>query len=225
MAELSVSARTLLWANIRQAMQANVVPAVFLQTLAVVVAVSYFHVPTVQSLFNDVAAFKAATGIVYSIVSTSFFGGILPFLYLFLSGQITTQPRRQLVFYVLFWASMGGIVDVFYQFQISLFGGANDWLSVVKKTLFDQFVFTVFFTCPVMTVIFIWKDCHFNWQATRAKLNRELFTLQIPTTLVVNWLIWIPAVSAIYLMPSALQVPINNLVLCCFVLLLAVLKR
>lgn len=40
-----------------------------------------------------------------------------------------------------------------------------------------------------------------------------------------NWLIWIPAVSVIYMMPVDLQLPLFNIVLLFFGLLVAVLSK
>ena len=80
------------------------------------------------------------------------------------------------------------------------------------------------FTCPLLTLVYLWKDQGFSWSNTQPLLG-ELIKIQIPTTLLTNWLIWIPAVSLIYLMPPNLQVPLFNLVLCFFVLIFAILHN
>jgi hypothetical protein len=43
--------------------------------------------------------------------------------------------------------------------------------------------------------------------------------------LIANWGIWTPAVAIIYLLPTALQLPMQNIVLCFFTLLLATITR
>jgi hypothetical protein len=40
-----------------------------------------------------------------------------------------------------------------------------------------------------------------------------------------QWMVWIPAVSIIYCLPSALQIPLFNLVVCFWVLLLTFVSR
>ena len=55
-------------------------------------------------------------------------------------------------------------------------------------------------------------------------LDKRLFLLYLPTTIITNWLVWIPSVLLIYLMPPMLQIPLFNLVLCFFVLVLAILN-
>ena len=86
-----------------------------------------------------------------------------------------------------------------------------------------QFVFSVFVTSPFIALAFLWKDQQFNWQQTKIHFD-DLIKVQIPTTIVTTWIIWIPAVSLIYMMPSNLQIPLFNLVLCFFVLILAILN-
>jgi hypothetical protein len=56
-------------------------------------------------------------------------------------------------------------------------------------------------------------------------MDRKFFCVKIPTVVLSNWLVWIPAVSVVYAMPAELQIPLFNLVLCFWVLLLAVLNK
>ena len=209
--------------NIKSAMGANLLPGLCLQLFALTIGLSYFYWPASQQTFQFFADLKAEYGAVYAVISTSIFGGLLPFLYLFLSGKVRFLPLTQLLFYIIIWAGLGGLINAFYGLQIVLFGEGTDWLTILKKTSFDQFVFTVFVTSPLIALAFLWKDQQFNWQKTKMYFD-DLIKVQIPTTIVTTWIIWIPAVSLIYMMPSNLQIPLFNLVLCFFVLILAILN-
>jgi hypothetical protein len=209
--------------NIKSAIGANLLPGLCLQLFALTIGLSYFYWPASQQTFQFFADLKAEYGALYAVISTSIFGGLLPFLYLFLSGKIRFLPIAQLLFYIIIWAALGGLINGFYGFQIVLFGEGTDWLTIMKKTSFDQFVFTVFVTSPFIALAFLWKDQQFNWQQTKMHFD-DLIKVQIPTTIVTTWIIWIPAVSLIYMMPSNLQIPLFNLVLCFFVLILAILN-
>jgi len=211
--------------NIKKALKQNIVPAIYLQITALLVALSYFYLPAAQPYFTWLAHTKEAGGSAYAIISTALFGGLLPFLYLFLSKQISFKPFQQLLFYCLLWAFMGWLIDNFYQFQDQFFGDGRDIATIVKKVMFDQFVFTVLLTAPFLTVSFLFRDKHFNVSETIRALDKKLFLLDLPTTTITNWLIWIPAVSIIYMMPSDLQIPLFNLVLFLFVLILAILNK
>ena len=119
---------------------------------------------------------------------------------------------------------MGWLVDTFYGLQITLFGKDTDIATLIKKTAFDQFVFSALLTCPFLTLSYQFKDAQFNFKRFLQTLDRRLLLLYLPTTIVTNWLVWIPAVLLIYLMPPVLQIPLFNLVLCFFVLVLAMLN-
>ena len=209
--------------NIKSAMGANLLPGLCLQLFALTIGLSYFYWPASQQTFQFFADLKAEYGAVYAVISTSIFGGLLPFLYLFSRGKVLFLPFIQLLFYIIIWAVLGGLINAFYGLQIVLFGEGTDWLTVLKKTSFDQFVFTVFVTSPLIALAFLWKDQQFNWHKTKMYFD-DLIKVQIPTTIVTTWIIWIPAVSLIYMMPSNLQIPLFNLVLCFFVLILAILN-
>ena len=209
--------------NIKRAISANFLPGLCLQFFAVSIGLSYFYWPASQPLFEMVAELKVDFGGWYAVISTSIFGGLLPFLYLFMSGKIRFLPFQQFLFYLLIWGMLGWLINAFYSFQVVLFGDGTDWLTIVKKTALDQFVFSAFMTGPFIALAFLWKDQQFNWQKTKIHFD-DLIKVQIPTTVVTTWIIWIPAVSLIYMMPTNLQIPLFNLVLCFFVLILAILN-
>ncbi|WP_293747785.1 hypothetical protein [uncultured Paraglaciecola sp.] len=218
----SSSARLI--SNIKSAIGANLLPGLCLQLFALTIGLSYFYWPASQPTFQFFADLKAEYGVVYAAISTALFGGLLPFIYMYLSGKIRFLPIQQLIFYVLIWALLGSIINAFYNFQVVLFGDGNDWLTIVKKNAFDQFVFSTFLTGPFIALAFLWKDQQFNWQKAKMQFA-DLIKVQIPTTVVTTWIIWIPAVSLIYMMPSNLQIPLFNLVLCFFVLILAIVNE
>lgn len=120
---------------------------------------------------------------------------------------------------------MGLLMDSFYQFQAYLFGNGNDIATIVKKTLVDQFVFSVFVTSPFITAMYIWRESRFNLVRTTHEIKSSFVQEKLPATIFSTWIVWLPAVTLIYSMPPALQLPLFNLVLCFFVLLLSALNR
>lgn len=211
--------------NIVTAIRANLVPGLFLQALALLIAWSYFSLPEARPAFNALAALKEASGPVYALIATSVFGGLVPYLFLLQRGRIVKDRVAQGVFYVAIWAFMGLLVDALYAQQAQWFGSEGDIMTVAKKVAVDQLGFSAFISSPILTTAYLWKDKGFDGRATRAAITREFFLLHIPTTVAANWVVWTPAVCVIYALPSALQVPLFNLVLCFFVLLLSMLKR
>lgn len=212
-------------ANLRFAFRQNLVPALYLQALTVLVAVSYFSLPAARPLFDFFAHLKTEGGRWFAVLSTSLSGGLIPYLYLRLSKKIRERPLAQAAFYVVVWGFMGLLVDTLYTAQAVWFGAEGDFLTVAKKVAVDQLFFSTLVSSPFLTAAYLWKDQGFDGAKARALINREFFALKIPTTLAANWIVWTPAVCVIYALPSPLQLPLFNIVLCFFVLLLSVLRR
>ncbi|MGJ8693144.1 MAG: hypothetical protein ACSHW0_11760 [Thalassotalea sp.] len=208
---------------IKHAFKANLVPAIFLQFIAVFIGVSYFYWPSALPVFQAIGELKSQYSVSFSVYSTAIFGGAIPYCYLLLAGKITNKPFQQALFYCVFWAFLGFIVDGFYAYQTQWFGAENNFATIATKTFVDQFLWSAFITCPFITLAYLWKDCDFNWVLFKKQVNKEFFTLRIPSLVITNWLVWIPCVSLIYAMPRSLQLPLFNVVLCFFVLVLAVL--
>lgn len=55
--------------------------------------------------------------------------------------------------------------------------------------------------------------------------NDNPLLIRIPCGLVSTWVVWVPATSLVYTLPSPLQIPLFNLVLCFFVLLLSFVSQ
>ena len=214
-----------LTANVKHALKQNLVAGVCLQVFAILLAVAYFNWSAALPVFNFFADLKATYGWRYAMISTALFGGLIPFLVLTFTGNIGKNWRSILVFYVIYWAYKGIEVDWLYTWQGIWFGNDTQWSTLLKKTFVDQFVYGTFWAAPSMAIPYLWKECGFNFSVFVKKLDRDLFFIQIPTTLITNWLIWIPAVLVIYSMPPALQIPLFNLVLCFFVLLLTTISQ
>ena len=209
--------------NIKGAIGSNLLPGLCLQFFALTIGLSYFYWPASQQTFQFFADLKTEYGVIYAMISTSIFGGLLPFLYMLMSGKIRFLPFYQFLFYIFIWAAIGALINGFYALQVLLFGEGTDWLTILKKTAFDQLFFSAFITAPIIALAFLWKDQQFSWQKTKMQFA-ELIKVHLPTTVVTTWIVWIPAVCLIYMMPTNLQIPLFNLVLCFFVLILAILN-
>lgn len=215
-----------LWRMFRLAFRENLAAGIAIQLFAVILVGSYYLVPPVGMFWNRVALMKQDCGLLAAVVSTSFFGGLVPFCYLCLTGRIGRGDSfRNFVFFLLFWGYRGGEVELFYRFQAWMFGDSPTVATVIKKMVFDQFVYNPFWATWVIAVGFLWQHHRFDFRATFKALNRDFLVIYLPGMMFSTWVVWIPAVSIIYCLPQALQVPLFNLVLCFFVLLAASLKK
>jgi len=207
-------------------MKANIVPGLILQAFALSILVGYFRLEAVASFFNHIGALKLRHGYLYSALSTAFFGGILPYVVLLCSGKIPASRRVQdLSFYVCFWLWKGVEVDAMYRGQSALFGDELSPGVVVGKTIVDQFVYNLFWGAPTQTAFFLWKDCDYSFARFVARLGEQSFLQRSAVVLLSTWVVWVPAVSIVYCLPAALQIPLSNFVLCFWCLLLSYVSR
>ena len=205
--------------------RATALPGFVLVGAAAAVVVSYYHLPSVHASLEQLAAFRVRWGFYYSAVSTSLFAGIIPFLYLHFSPPTRAQhPWPHLAFFALFWAYKGMEVDCLYKLQAWMFGTSPDLVTVAKKLVFDQAVYNGMFAAPYGVLVYAWKDAGFSWGPPLADLRaprwyyRRVFSVMIAVMGV-----WIPAVCCIYSMPPALQIPLNSLVNCFWVILFSLI--
>lgn len=212
---------------ISHAFKHNLKPALTLQFFALMMVLSYFYVPSSQAVFSFFSDLKQEYGFSYAFVSTSIFGGLVPFCYLFLTKQLSEKNTViwLFLFYLIFWGIKGVEVDIFYRFQGQWFGYANDWQTIVTKTSVDQFIYSALWAAPSITISYLWMENNFNFSQTIKAIDRKFIFVTIPSIVISNWIVWIPAVSIVYLMPADLQIPLFNLILCFWVLMLAVLNK
>lgn len=201
--------------------RATLGPGVLLVAATVGVVVAYYQNATVHHWLEQVAAFRQRGGFAFSAGSMMIFAGVLPFLYLRLNPVTAPlHPWPHLLFFVTFWAYKGVEIDLLYRGLAAVFGSAHDWPTVVKKMLVDQLVYNPLFSAPYGVLLYAWKDAGFNWSAPLADLRRDRWYYRrvLPVILAV-WAVWFPTVGCIYALPLALQIPLNSVVNCLWVIL------
>jgi len=203
-------------------MKQNVLPGFALWILALLLVGADWRFPSAHAVFASVGLLKSRYGLAFSATTTAFFGGCVPFLFLLVSGKIRRDRlAAELAFYALFWAYKGVEVDLFYRLQSHLFGNHADPGTIVRKVLVDQFVYSPIWAAPMSALAFMWKESSFSWTAMKSKLGFDFMTFTVPVTLMSTWAVWLPAVVIIYCLPAPLQIPLFNLVLCFWVLVLS----
>jgi hypothetical protein len=207
-------------------MRFNLRPGLVLQAFALAIVVGYFWSTPFRDALNVIGALKVRYGYAYSAVATSIFGGLVPYCVLALAGRIPRQRRfAELAFYLLLWFWKGIEVDALYRAQAVWFGEGSNVGTIAVKTLVDQFGYAPLWAAPSQVLLFTWKDAGFSLSATRAAFQRQSFAQRTLVVIFSTWVVWIPAVAIVYSLPSALQVPLFNLVLCFWCLLMSFISR
>jgi hypothetical protein len=215
-----------LWRVSAAGFRANLIPGVFLWLIGLGIVLTYYFINSSRPFFDWIIEAKKTHGYFYSFLSTGFFGGLIPFLFLWASGKIKRGMMFSYgLFFVFYWAARGTEVDAFYRLQGFLFGNEPDLPTIATKVFIDQFVYCVFWAAPVTAVFYGWKDYGFSWSLFIQRTTKRSFLFEVARLLLSTWLVWIPATAIIYSLPSALQVPLFSLTLCFFVLLVSVFSK
>jgi len=78
---------------------------------------------------------------------------------------------------------------------------------------------------PTQVVCFLWKDGDFSWVRLKAQLTDVPLGRRVVIVTLSSWVVWIPTVAVVYALPIGLQIPLFNLVICFWSLMLTSLSR
>jgi hypothetical protein len=172
-------------------------------------------------------AVRARTGLVFGILSTGLFGGVLPYCYLRTNRASRSQYGwRQGLLLTAFWAYKGLEIEIWYRLLAHVVGPGHDFVTIATKACLDQLVYCPAFAVPLTVLVYKWNAVNFDLRAVGADFRAPgWFVRSVLPTLLANFGVWMPAVAIIYALPTPLQLPLQNLVLLFFTLLLAHLNR
>jgi hypothetical protein len=209
-------------AGLRSA-RANAVPGFVLQCFALTMVLGYyFHAPTREALVR-LTQLRADMGMSFAIISTGLFGGLIPLLYL----KAVPKTRAHYSWsrgagLTAFWSYKGFEVALWYTFLAWWLGEGSAVRTIAAKSLLDQFVYCPLWAIPITALIYHYCENHFNVRKTVADLRApRWYARRVLPMLFANLGVWLPLVCIIYALPTPLQLPLQNIVLCFFTLMLA----
>ena len=219
-------ALSLAWLRCRQSLRANLITGVVLWFFGLLIILSYHWSPGFSHLLGNLGRLKKEWSYLYSCISTAFFGGFIPYLFLYLRGMLPVGLKISwFLFFLIYWGIKGMEVDAFYRLQGYLFGYESTFCTILTKVLVDQFVYCIFWSAPFTALFYGWKKAGFKFDADPPWLSARFIFEESIFLLISTWIIWIPSVSIIYAMPENLQIPLFNITLCFFVLVISVLEK
>lgn len=202
-----------------QAMRVNFLPACFLWTFGGIILLAYYFTPQSRFIFDAIESTKSDWGIIYMFLSTGFFGAILPGLFSIFLLKDKNSNLSSIFILFLFWGIKGIEVEYFYLFQAFAFGD-----SVMLKTLFDQLIYVPIWGLTSVVLFYHFYGCKFNPKVFCHTLGKHWYRDRVIKVLLPNWSVWTPAIMLIYLLPQPLQLPLQNLTLAFWVMVLAYLS-
>lgn len=199
-----------LFAPAKEAFKKYALPFLLLQFCAVAVVITYYIFPAFQEICARIEIWKVRGGIFFAAWTTALSGGILPEIAKSLTR--TSEPNslsrlKNTLFNCALFAIFGISVDLLFRFQGILFGYELNWQTILKKTLFDQFLSEPLYFTPIGVLFFEWRRQNFNLISTLRQINPAFYRDHILPLLSTVWLYWIPMVACIYALPENLQFP------------------
>jgi hypothetical protein len=209
------------------AARANLAPGIALQLFAAALVAAYYFHDATRTALERLASFRDEVGLPFVLVSTALCGAVIPFIVLQL--RRATRGRynfAQMGALTAYWAYKGLEVSVFYALQARVFGEGRDVATIVTKTAVDQFVYCSLLAAPGTWLAYAWVEHRFDRAYIRNEFRRPGWYVRcVLPYLVATWGVWIPAVAIIYMLPTPLQLPLQNVVVCFFTLLVMVMAK
>jgi len=206
-----------------EAVRANLLPALIIQTMMLAIFAGYHLVPTVANALERLAAYKQAHGLLFVVATVILAAWILPEIFLvlfFQRGRIRGENFRNILFTAPLWAIDGIGIDLLYRGLAALLGDTASGPIVLAKICLDQFGYNVFFAAPYGVLGYQWKNSGYSFAELRRSLTFACYREKIVPTLFTTWAVWIPLMAIIYSLPLALQFPLFSFALTFWVLLL-----
>ncbi len=201
--------------------KSNLLPGSILWVAGIVLVVLYYQVDAVADTLDHVGDFKLKFSPWFAIVSTALFGSLIPWILQALFSKGTSkQSFHQVPLLLVLWGIQGWEIDWLYRIQAMLFGTGIDVTTIVQKTLVDQFVWVPFLGVPQLVLAYLFIENKCSLSACRRALQRKPFLQRAIPLIIATWIVWIPSVSLIYLFPLALQLPLMNVILALWCLIL-----
>lgn len=205
------------WGGARE----NLLPGVALWIAGLALVLGYYQLEAVAQFFDRIGLWKERFSPWFAMLSTAVFGSIVPWVVgAFFLPQEKKQPFRRVPALFLFWALHGWQVDKLYQFQSILFGTELQASTIIAKTLVDQFLWSPFLATPQVLLFYLFSENDLSKQGFLQALQRKGFLARLIPLMLTNWVVWIPSVALIYLFPLPLQLPLMNLILALWCLIL-----
>ncbi|MFA5257107.1 MAG: hypothetical protein WC360_03060 [Opitutales bacterium] len=214
---------TIFW----RALKANWIPAIGIWIAGSFIVYAYYQGGIVKDAANGVMVLRERFGLIYPICSMTLFGALLPALtQALLSPSERAAVLRRLPYVIPFWAYKGIEVEYLYKLQGILWGDEPTLLGVIGKVAVDQFVYNPLLGAITLILYLRWVAIRIGeLPAGTPRLPKHWYKLLVVPLLVATWALWIPAVTLVYLLPTPLQLPMSNLILWLWAMMLVFMSK
>ncbi|MBN1403651.1 MAG: hypothetical protein JW942_04190 [Opitutales bacterium] len=210
-----------------QALKNNWIPAVGIWVAGALIVYAYYRGGFVRDAAEGILAMRERFGLWYPIGSMVLFGAVLPTLtQLLIMPGARRNALHRFPFIIPFWAWKGIEIEYFYKLQSIVYGDSSELGVIVSKVLTDQFIYTPTFGMISNVLYMRWIAVHIGeLPRSTVVIPRGWFGTLVFPQLVACWALWIPAVSLVYMLPYPLQLPLANMILWLWSMMLIFMSR
>ena len=192
--------------------RANRLPMVVLWALALTTVLTYYFVPGFADLLEPLAQWQSNNGSLAAFVTLFLFCGLIPGMFLLSIQSLRPQRPVLTVLAQSVWCGLWGMANNgLYTLQCRWFGDGTDIATLLIKTAFDQFVWTVFILAPCNATFFFWLARDFSFRRLRCEWPKRFVHDVFLPNLISNWIVWIPVLCFVYAFPLALQIQVAGI--------------
>lgn len=193
--------------------RANILPMVVLWALAAALVGAYYLLGPFREMLEPVAVWHRECGWRTAFVSQMIFCGILPGVFLLAIRSIRPRhPFLTILAQSLWCGGFGVCCNELFRLMADVFGDNAHVSTVLVKSAFDQFVWTVAVIAPANAVFFFWVGRDFSFARVKREWPSPFFRRMVLPNLIPNWIVWIPVSFAIFSFPFPLQIHVNGIV-------------
>jgi hypothetical protein len=178
-----------------------------LQIFSVLLVVGYYAGGPVRDVAQGLLGWKEKGGLLFVVAANIFSGAVLPEM---LKARLRPPGRPGPTWgdglhLAGLMAIFGVAVDTFYRWQGWWFADFSGATAVALKILVDQLGYSLFFAMPFVVVWFAWKEHGYCLRSALAALGPAPFLKRLGALFVPNVIFWVPALVALYALPTELQ--------------------
>ncbi|MBX3115364.1 MAG: hypothetical protein KF836_12430 [Fimbriimonadaceae bacterium] len=191
-----------------ESLRASWPPMLLVQIVCVATVIGYFNFQPAYDFLVAASDFKDRTGLLFVLGSGFIAGGLLPEIAKILVGRIPKFDRAWLsltAYTSCVYMALAALVFYMFKFQVVLFGDSGDFVSVTKKVIFDQFIFSPFVSIPLGVGLFKWRQANFKLSAWKQVTTKAGYKENVFPALVMCWSYWGPIVCGMYWLPERIQ--------------------
>ena len=170
----------------------------------------FYTVPSFQNLPDRIDAFKKSIGPLTFVVGMIWFVSIvIPEVAKRATGQKGDRLTwKDLLLRMAYFATIGISINLLYDWMNVAIGSDVSPGTILKKLAIDQLIYSPFFSMPLATVTFLYRDTNFSAEKSLLKLKQCEFWKRFFPLYATCIMYFGPVGIAMYSLPLGLTFPV-----------------